>query len=243
MRVGLACRAFGNSIVKCITSYASSVDAYASYILLAKKTNRFVDIMAAKNGCVNIDSSTHPHVHELLDFAKFHHMWREQAKAVNNRWLYLPESTYQDLCWAAVGTALIAMTHLPEGETMVQSRGGSDHLEESFCMAKNKNSCATAQDTNSIMARNCSASFMSLYRSRKSNGEGRKVFSVNEVQTFKVQRPKIQRTERTPAIAVYQVAIQSQEQRKLPQELKELVEKVAASRITTPSTTDYEFSL
>eukprot|EP00985_Skeletonema_marinoi_P022498 scaffold14391_cov74-Skeletonema_marinoi.AAC.1 len=39
MRVGLACRAFGDSMTKCITQYASPVDAYASYILLAKKTN------------------------------------------------------------------------------------------------------------------------------------------------------------------------------------------------------------
>ena len=82
---------------------------------------------------------------------------------------------------------------------------------------------------------------MSLYRSRKSNGEGRKVFSVNEVQTFKVQRPKIQRTERTPAIGVDQVAIQSQEQRKLPQELKELVEKVAASPHRVPQITNFLF--
>lgn len=233
MRVGLACRVFGDSMTKCITHYASPVDAYASYILLAKKTNRFVDIMTAKKGCVNINSSTHPHVYELFDFVKFHHMWREQSLALDNRWLYLPESTYEDLCWTAIGTALIAMTHLPEGETMAQSRGGSDHLEESFCMAKNKNSCATALDTNAIMARNCSASFMSLYRSRKSNGEGRKVFSVNEVQSFKVRRPKIEHTARKPAaaVAVNRVVPQPQPQppRQLPQEVQELVKKVASS--------------
>eukprot|EP00985_Skeletonema_marinoi_P022331 scaffold14262_cov240-Skeletonema_marinoi.AAC.2 len=169
--------------------------------------------MTAKKDCVNINSSTHIHVYELFDFVKFHHMWREQSPALDNRWLYLPESTYEDLCWTAIGTALIAMTHLPEGETMAQSRGGSDHLEESFCMAKNKNSCATALDTNAIMARNCSA--------------------VNEVQSFKVRRPKIEHTARKPAaaVAVNRVVPQPQPQppRQLPQEVQELVKKVASS--------------
>lgn len=198
MRVNLACRLFGMSIVKCIKEHvpAEEQQQYASYILLANKINRFVDIMTAKNGCGIIDSSTHQHIEELFDFVKFLHMWREQCLVRKERYEFLPQQTYEDLCWVAIGTASIAMLQLPEGESMVQSRGGSDHLEELFCMMKNKNACASAQDSNSILARQCSASFMSLIRSRKSNGEGRKVFTTNEVQAFKVQRPNIKQTAR-----------------------------------------------
>ena len=204
MRVYLACRAFGNTIIRCIQENVNQEDlpAYESYILLSKKINRFVDIMTAKNGCHHIKSGSDVLVYELFDFVGFLHMWRNQTIVIGNPWLFLPYSTYEDLCWTALGTALIAMTRLPEGQTMVQSRGGLDHLEESFCMAKNKNPCATAYDSGSIMARNSpaasSASLVTRFRSRKSNGEGRKTHTVNEVQAFKVVRPKILPAERNP---------------------------------------------
>ena len=121
MRFGLAARSLGDNMIRCIQNNENQVTkatprndnlisaetglsitspaTYDSYLLLAHKTNRFIDIMNGNRdkGCSLIDSPIHPHVFELLEYVKFLTHWKAQSMAANNRYLYFK---MRSSCWS-----------------------------------------------------------------------------------------------------------------------------------------------
>ena len=74
---------------------------------------------------------------------------------------------------------------------MVQRRGGSDRVEESFCEKRNENANANAQGTNQIMAGQSSMqSLGNIAISRKANVGRRSTYHGRE---FAIKPPKRQR--------------------------------------------------
>ena len=78
MQFGLAARAFGRSIMRCILANKADVEkagpsTYNSYLLVCKYTDRFIDIMNAKQekGCSFVDSPDGSQIFELRDYVKF----------------------------------------------------------------------------------------------------------------------------------------------------------------------------
>ena len=202
MRVGLAARAQGGSIVKCIQNYGhknskagNSLVPYRSYILHSQYTDHFFDVMNGDrdSGCENINARDHRHVFDLLNYVRFHHLWRSQARNAVDFNFYFPESTYEDICWTSIGIVLVARLQLPAETTMIQRHHGSDHLEETFRAARNANSGATAKDTDSILARQRSEALLALIRGRKANGDARKRFNVSELGCLKQKRTRLVR--------------------------------------------------
>ena len=160
MRFGLAARALGGTMKKCIIEYRdknsklASPGTYDSYIELCTQTDKFVDVMNGnrEKGCSNIISPNHEHVFDLLDYVKFLTRWKSQADALNNPNLYFAPSTHQDSCWTALSIVILARRQLPKGYDIVQCRGGTDYLEKTFCISRGKNANATAQGTNGQIA-------------------------------------------------------------------------------------------
>ena len=84
------------------------------------------------------------HVYELLDYVKFHTLWKKQAgKEVNK---YFPRSTYEDIVWTSMSIVILARTQF-QNHAIVQRRHGTDDCEKMFCIARNKCANATAFGT------------------------------------------------------------------------------------------------
>lgn len=199
MRVGLAARAVGTSMKRCLENYGQQVkkaspNTFDSYILLCEKTDRFIDIMNGNNkgnkGCSLIDSPNHPHLYELLDYVKFLHQWKAQCYACKERYFYFPNSCHEDTCWVALSLVIMARKQLPEGFAIVQSRGGTDNLEKTFATSRQKNSGAGAQQTDGNLSNQDGAALQDMMRSSRSNVEKRKIFRMGEIEGCKVKKRK-----------------------------------------------------
>ena len=164
MRVCDAVRAQSNSMVKCIKAYRHlntkcPPDTYDSLIEHCEKTNYWVDVMNNdwKTGCELIDSVDHRHVYDLCDYVQYHHQWYTQAG--KNDLHYFPKSTYEDIVWTSFGVIILARTQF-QCHAIVQQHHGSDDLEKTFCMLRNKNAKANAFGTNQMLSRSqCEISF------------------------------------------------------------------------------------
>lgn len=183
-----------NNLISAETGLSiTSPATYDSYLLLAQKTNRFIDIMNGNRdkGCSLIDSPIHPHVFELLEYVKFLTHWKSQIVAANNRYLYFAESTHQDTCWTALSIVLMARKQLPVGFDIVQKRSGTDNLERSFAKSRAKNSGANAQGTDGQMANIGGQMLQNLAGSRKANTGKDSEFVANEIEVSKTKKRTI----------------------------------------------------
>jgi hypothetical protein len=201
MRFGLASRALGGTMKKCIIAYKSknsklaSPSTYDSYIELCTQTDKFVDVMNGnrQKGCSNITSPNHEHVFDLLDYVKFLTRWKRQADALNNPNLYFAPSTHQDSCWTALSIVILARGQLPKGYDIVQCRCGTDYLEKTFCISRGKNANATAQGTNGQIAGIGSNALNNMAASAKGNcgksGDDT-IYFTNELDATKVPKRK-----------------------------------------------------
>ena len=185
MRVCDAARIQSNSMVQCIEVYRHmnnkcQPENYNGLIKHCKLTNHWVDVMnnCCKAGCKLINSPDHHHVYELLDYVKFHTLWKDQAgKDVNK---YFPRSTYEDVVWTSMSIVILARTQF-QGHAIVQRRHGTDDCEKMFCIARNKCANATAFGTNqNIATANCEIAF-SLWGSKKANCTTESEFHASEL--------------------------------------------------------------
>ena len=188
MRFGLAARSLGGSMIRCIERHQNEVEkaspsTYDSYLLVARQTDKFIDVMNGNRdkGCSIIDSANHDHVYDLLDYIKFLTHWRAQAVAANNPYLYFTPETHQDTCWTALGIVILARKQLPHGKTLVQKRGGTDNLERCFGESRGKNSGANAQGTDGQISHVASNMLQQLGGSKKANTGKSTTFLANEI--------------------------------------------------------------
>ena len=79
------------------------------------------------------DETGHRNVFNLLNYVRFHHLWRSQVRAAGNFNMDFPELMYEDICWTAIEIGVIARLQLTANTTMIQQHHGSDHLKEQFC--------------------------------------------------------------------------------------------------------------
>jgi hypothetical protein len=197
MRTGLAARAQGASVAKMIVDYRhtnterAGDGAYDSYLLHCVNTNYWFDVMNANysKGCSFINSADHQHVYDLLDYVKYHTLWKNSVSANE----YFPRSTYEDVCWSSLGPALLAILYLPKhpGHNIMQSRLGSDVCEKSFCFKRGANMNANALGTNQILASFGGGPLNEIWASRKANFQKRRTFRADELLLGKLKRIKL----------------------------------------------------
>ena len=195
MRFGLAARAFGTSMSRCILAYKADVkkagpSTYDSYLRMCKETDRFIDIMNAKSekGCSFVDSPNDPQIFELLNYVKFLCAWREQSRRCGDKNLYFAESTHQDTLWAALSVVFVAREQMPAGCSVNQGNFGTEIVEKSFAASRGKNAHATAQGTDGQMANIGGQTLQNLAQSKGANTEGKRAFRGDEVDETKVKR-------------------------------------------------------
>jgi len=202
MRFGLAARALGQTMKQCILSngckvkkaswISQEVNTFSSYIKLCDETDRFIDVCNARDdrNCSLINSPNHVHVYELLDYVKFLTQWRGQARNGGNPNHYFAPSTHQDSCWTALSFVIIARKDLPEGHAIVQSRGGTDNIEKTFCKSRGDNRAATAQGTDGSIANNQGSFLMKIVKTRGNTGHVKEI-DPREIDDMMVKKRRI----------------------------------------------------
>lgn len=198
MRTYLAARAQSLTIMQMVQDYKhlnsdnAAPGAYDSVLLHCTNTDLWFDVLNAnsKKGCELIDSSTHRHIFDLLNYAKYHTIWDNQTK---DEWQKFPKSTIQDVLWTSLGIVVLAVYYLPKhpGHAIVQSRHGSDKCEETFCLKRNANPNADKLGTDQILASCHGGPLMNMFASKKANFKKRKVFFPHELQIGKIKRLRL----------------------------------------------------
>jgi hypothetical protein len=131
-----------NLIDKQIGEDKLSSELFAPLRKIIGKVDRLVDIFNGtrvndKNvpkGCENVNSPSHRHIEEVLDILALFNEWRLEAKAKKDSNLFIPYTSFDNLCSMVFGLVGIAQTYLrADGSlTMVQHRGNTDVLEHAF---------------------------------------------------------------------------------------------------------------
>jgi hypothetical protein len=131
-----------NLIDKQIGEDKLSSELFAPLRKIIGKVDRLVDIFNGtrvndKNvpkGCENVNSPSHRHIEEVLDILALFNEWHLEAKAKKDSNLFIPYTSFDDLCSMVFGLVGIAQTYLrADGSlTMVQRQGNTDVLEHAF---------------------------------------------------------------------------------------------------------------
>ena len=140
--------------------------------------------------CSLIDSPNHDHVYELLNYVKFLTQWRNQARKGGKPNHYFAPSTHQDSCWTALSFVIIARKDLPEGHAIVQSRGGTDNIEKTFCKSRGDNRAATAQGTDGSTANNQVSFLMKIVKAKGNTGHVKEI-ETREIDDTMVKKRRI----------------------------------------------------
>ena len=83
-------------------------------------------------------------------------------------------------CWAALSFIIIARKDLPEGHAIVQSRGGTDSIEKTFCKSRGNNRAASAQGTDGSTANDQVSFLMKIVKAKGKTGH------VKEIETREI---------------------------------------------------------
>lgn len=167
MRVYLAVQVVSMTMCRLIdeqiASKAINEEFYKPLREIIEKVDRVVDIFngtvenrrGEKKGCENINSPTHKHVVELLDILALFSEWRAEAKELKNSDLFIPYTSFDDLCSMVFGLVGVAQTYLKAdgSRTMVQRRGNTDVLEHCFAHIRQHERNFNVQDGRRGVAR------------------------------------------------------------------------------------------
>jgi hypothetical protein len=85
-----------------------------------------------KKKCTKIHSPNHPHLDELLDVVRLFYRWKKEVG--KEKELFIPETTFEDLCWMVFAVVGVAKEYLDKDESLVmpQKKSGSDVCENHF---------------------------------------------------------------------------------------------------------------
>ena len=93
-------------------------------------------------------------------------------------------------CWAALSFIIIARKDLPEGHAIVQSRGGTDSIEKTFCKSRGDNRAATAQGTDGATANNQVSFLMKIVKAKGKTGHVKEI-ETREINDTMVKKRRI----------------------------------------------------
>jgi hypothetical protein len=141
--VFLAVQITSMTMIRMIENHAEQcggIEVYSSIVQVISKLDRLIDIM---NGtwennrhvfkkCTNIHSPNHPHLDELLDVVRLFYRWKKEVG--KEKELFIPETTFEDLCWMVFAVVGVAKEYLDKDESLVmlQKKSGSDVCENHF---------------------------------------------------------------------------------------------------------------
>ena len=144
-----------------------------------------------EKGSYYVNSPNDPQLFELLNYVKFLCKWRDQSRSYGNKYFYFADSTHQDTLWVALSLVYVARRHLPKGESINQSNLGTDHLERSFSLSREKNAHANAQGTDGQMANIGGQTLMHLSLSKGANTRKKRTFKSDAIDEMKVKRTRL----------------------------------------------------
>jgi hypothetical protein len=160
MRCFLAFQVMSATVVRLIDDYADYCGGMEFYIPLREivvQVDTLVDIMNSnvEKGFQRIDSPNHPHLDSLISVMQTFSEWHQEAKNNGESNQFVPETTYQDICWLVFGTFGLSKYYLAEDKRyqMAQDRHGSDVCENHFANIKNRNSNPTKLDADNSCAK------------------------------------------------------------------------------------------
>ena len=194
MRTSDAARAQGTSMRSMLQRFGSlnpkaGTSTYVPFMLHCTMTDKWIDVLNATRtkGCELIDSPSHRHIFDLLDYAKYMTEWKDSVDDPN---LFFPYSTYQDAIWTSFGPVVLARYYLPRhpGHTINQMHLGSDPCESTFNLSRNANPNASKRDTDNIMAAQHGGIIQQLAASRKGNVGKKTTYIANELFIGKIKR-------------------------------------------------------
>jgi hypothetical protein len=102
-----------------------------------------------KKNCKNVNSPKHKHITEVLDALALFCEWREEAlKTRKDSNLFIPYTSFDDLCSMVFGLVGVAQTYLRDdgSPTMVQRRGSTHVLEHVFGHLRDRERNFTIKD-------------------------------------------------------------------------------------------------
>ena len=144
--------------------------------------DKLIDIMNARTDreCGPISSPESELLTDLEGTVKLFTEWKQEAGT--NKEHFIPESSYEDLCWVCLGTIGIARQHLKadKSRTLSQDRSGSDVCEHHFANAKNLNPNGTKADHDNAVAKSTTVRSNTFNTSSKTN-TARSVLRVDEL--------------------------------------------------------------
>ena len=154
MRVYLAVQVVSMTMCNLIDNQLSAeklnAQLYGPLRRIIEKVDRLVDIFngtkenkqKVPKGCENVNSPSHDHLGEVLDILALFNEWRLEAKAKNNANLFIPYTSFDDLCSMIFGLVGVAQMYLKNdcSHTMVQRHGNTDVLEHCFAHIRQRES-------------------------------------------------------------------------------------------------------
>ena len=124
-------------------------------LIIIDKLDRLIDIWNGNRskGCECINSRKHNHIQELREILDTFNEWKHQCTNVKVE--FIPEQSWEDLCWLVYGIEGVATTYLFEetSRVMVQRRGGSDVCENMFAEIRFANQRPTGEQASQVVAR------------------------------------------------------------------------------------------
>jgi hypothetical protein len=199
MRVHLAAQITSQTMIELIDNYAPDPEKFEGGAMteVLNALDRFIDIINAKmenrgkhKGCHIINAPHHPHLKELIEIAKIFGEWKNENTGSSH---FIPQSTYEDICWAVFGIVGMAKTYLfvDEKRKMNQAISGSDPCEHHFGNINDQNANANAGEMRSYSAKSTASRGHTLQHHNKTNSSGKQQGYVTaEVTTAMSRRPR-----------------------------------------------------
>ena len=162
MRVHLAVQIFSDGVACMLEDHIEFIDEatktlYEPLIAIIRNVDKLIDIWNARSDkkCGMIDCPNHSHITELREILDIFEEWRNESKENGGVYSFIPNESWEDLCWLVYGIEGVATTYLKDNKSLVmhQKNGGSDVCEHNFADTRARNQNPDTQSTNSILGR------------------------------------------------------------------------------------------
>ena len=184
MRVHLAVQVLSMSVWYMLDDYCRNDQAigkaYSSLMKIVKCLDTVVDIWnhpASKTFDGKryhpIDSDKHEYVKYLEDVLELFTEWMDESKKAKNPHAFMPKTLYESFAWLVYGVKGVA-SQIPKGAMMIQSRGGTDDVEQEFARIRQANSNPTIAAARGIASRGNGFRGSSFAKNVKNNTSGEK---------------------------------------------------------------------
>jgi hypothetical protein len=177
MRVYLAAQVVSQSMCRLIDDHAVDPKLYSALRKVLVCVDKIVDIFNGTQHnskgeakyCENIDRPSHPLLQELLEHLALFAEWKKEAGKNTNS--FLPQSTYEDLCWMIFGLVGLSQNYLKadKSRVLVQRRLSTDNVEHTFGHVRANNPEFSVFEANRYAATGMGQRLNASFLGRKTN--------------------------------------------------------------------------